>query len=110
MSLLASSQSSPAEGNADSQADLPSVVDGPHFRCELVNDLERPVFQKHFILAHLKQWLRQQPGVRAALMSGSGSTVFAVLDSADPPPALIKGIQEIAGEEIWLQPTRLADG
>ena len=74
----------------------------------LVNDLERPVFEKHFILAHLKQWLRQQPGVRAALMSGSGSTLFAVLDSADPPAALINGIHEIAGEEIWLQPTRLA--
>ena len=76
----------------------------------LVNDLERPVFQKHFILAHLKQWLRQQPGVRAALMSGSGSTLFAILHSSDPLPALVKGIHEIAGEEIWHQPTRLAGG
>jgi 4-diphosphocytidyl-2-C-methyl-D-erythritol kinase len=44
-----------------------------------VNDLERPVFEKFVLLAHLKTWLRQQPEVAVALMSGSGSTVFAVL-------------------------------
>ena len=46
---------------------------------ELVNDLERPVFEKFLFLAELKNWLRQQDGVQAALMSGSGATVFAVL-------------------------------
>jgi 4-diphosphocytidyl-2-C-methyl-D-erythritol kinase len=45
----------------------------------LVNDLERPVFEKHLFLAQLKTWLRAQPEVAGALMSGSGSTVFAVL-------------------------------
>jgi 4-diphosphocytidyl-2-C-methyl-D-erythritol kinase len=43
------------------------------------NDLERPVFEKFVLLAHLKGWLRQQSEVAVALMSGSGSTVFAVL-------------------------------
>jgi 4-diphosphocytidyl-2-C-methyl-D-erythritol kinase len=43
------------------------------------NDLERPVFEKFVFLAHLKTWLRQQPEVGAALMSGSGSTIFAVM-------------------------------
>lgn len=46
---------------------------------QFVNDLERPVFEKFLLLAHLKAWLRQQPEVAVALMSGSGSTVFAVL-------------------------------
>lgn len=46
---------------------------------QFVNDLERPVFEKFVLLAHLKTWLRQQPEVAVALMSGSGSTVFAVL-------------------------------
>ena len=47
------------------------------------NDLERPVFEKYVFLARMKEWLRPQPEVAAALLSGSGSTVFAVLrDSA----------------------------
>jgi 4-diphosphocytidyl-2-C-methyl-D-erythritol kinase len=44
-----------------------------------VNDLERPVFEKFVLLGHMKTWLRQQPEVAVALMSGSGSTVFAIL-------------------------------
>ena len=49
-----------------------------------VNDLERPVFEKFVFLAQLKMWLLKQPEVGAALMSGSGSTIFAVLrDRAD---------------------------
>lgn len=43
------------------------------------NDLERPVFEKHLFLAQLKTWLLMQPEAGAAVMSGSGSTVFAVL-------------------------------
>ena len=49
-----------------------------------VNDLERPVFEKFVLLGYLKTWLRLQPEVSVALLSGSGSTVFAVLrDGAD---------------------------
>lgn len=44
-----------------------------------VNDLERPVFEKFVFLAQIKTWLLKQPEVGAALMSGSGSTVFAVM-------------------------------
>jgi 4-diphosphocytidyl-2-C-methyl-D-erythritol kinase len=44
-----------------------------------VNDLERPVFEKFIFLAEIKMWLLKQSEVRAALMSGSGSTVFAVI-------------------------------
>ena len=53
----------------------PQTFDGQIF----VNDLERPVFEKFVFLAHLKMWLLKQADVGAALMSGSGSTVFAVL-------------------------------
>jgi 4-diphosphocytidyl-2-C-methyl-D-erythritol kinase len=48
----------------------------------MVNDLEAPVFSKHLQLPVLKRWLAAQHGVVAAMMSGSGSTVFAVLDGA----------------------------
>jgi 4-diphosphocytidyl-2-C-methyl-D-erythritol kinase len=44
-----------------------------------VNDLERPVFEKFVFLARVKMWLLEQPEVQVALMSGSGSSVFAVL-------------------------------
>ncbi len=49
---------------------------------ELVNDLERPVFQKHLFLAEMKRWLAARAGVAGALMSGSGSTMFALLDGS----------------------------
>lgn len=49
-----------------------------------VNDLECPVFEKFVFLAQLKMWLLKQPEVGTALMSGSGSTVFAVIrDNTD---------------------------
>src|SRR6516162_4568223 len=58
----------------------PQPFDGLTF----VNDLERPVFEKFPFLAQLKMWLLKQPEVGTALMSGSGSTVFAVIrDDAD---------------------------
>lgn len=52
------------------------------------NDLERPVFEKFVFLAEMKMWLLKQPEVGAALMSGSGSTIFAVLrPNADADPS-----------------------
>jgi len=54
----------------------------------LQNDLERPVFEKHLFLARMKGWLREQPEVEAALMSGSGSTMFAVLRDGGEADAL----------------------
>src|SRR5205823_609006 len=49
-----------------------------------MNDLERPVFEKFVFLAELKMWLLNQREVATALMSGSGSTVFALLrENAD---------------------------
>src|SRR5687768_17275273 len=37
---------------------------------KFVNDLERPVFEKFVVLGYLKAWLRQQPEVAVAMMSG----------------------------------------
>ncbi len=51
-----------------------------HCSIELMNDLEEPVFSKYLVLPVLKRWLLDQPGVRCAMMSGSGSTVFAILN------------------------------
>ena len=62
----------------------------------LVNDLERPVFAKFPILAHMKHWLLEQPGTRAALMSGSGSTMFALTETPEQAREIAaRALQEI---------------
>lgn len=68
----------------------------------LFNDLERPVFQKYFFLAELKQWLLAQPEVEAALMSGSGSTVFAVLREKEMGSALQARLGAEFGPQLWV--------
>jgi 4-diphosphocytidyl-2-C-methyl-D-erythritol kinase len=66
-----------------------------------VNDLERPVFEKFVFLAQMKRWLSKQPEVGAALMSGSGSTVFAVLRAnLDADPLAMRAQQEL-DPELW---------
>jgi 4-diphosphocytidyl-2-C-methyl-D-erythritol kinase len=76
-----------AYGRWEQSFKIPGVSYEPqiHHGFTFVNDLERPVFEKHRFLAELKQWLLERRETYAALMSGSGSTVFAVLhDDADP--------------------------
>jgi 4-diphosphocytidyl-2-C-methyl-D-erythritol kinase len=68
----------------------------------LFNDLERPVFQKYFLLAELKRWLLAQPEVEAALMSGSGSTVFAVLREKEAGFALGERLADEFGSQLWV--------
>jgi 4-diphosphocytidyl-2-C-methyl-D-erythritol kinase len=66
-----------------------------------VNDLERPVFEKFVFLAQLKMWLLKQPEVGVALMSGSGSTVFAVIrDHADVNRLATRAKAEL-DPELW---------
>jgi len=69
---------------------------------ELVNDLERPVFEKYLFLALLKRWLIEQPESAGALMSGSGATVFAVLKDRDSAEALGERVVKEFGENLWL--------
>jgi 4-diphosphocytidyl-2-C-methyl-D-erythritol kinase len=66
-----------------------------------VNDLERPVFQKFVLLGYLKTWLRLQPEVGAALLSGSGSTVFAVLRDGAGRNRLAERIRAEVDSKIW---------
>ncbi len=66
-----------------------------------MNDLERPVFEKFVFLAQLKMWLLKQSEVGAALMSGSGSTVFAVLRSNADADLLAKRAKAELDPELW---------
>lgn len=67
----------------------------------LVNDLERPVFEKFVLLGHLKNWLCYQPEVGAALMSGSGSTVFALLREDADAEKLTARARENIDPTMW---------
>lgn len=67
----------------------------------LVNDLERPVFEKYLFLADLKSWLLAQPEVAGALMSGSGATVFAVLHDKSGGESLAPRVAAEFGTNLW---------
>jgi 4-diphosphocytidyl-2-C-methyl-D-erythritol kinase len=66
-----------------------------------VNDLERPVFEKFVFLAQLKMWLLKQREVGAAMMSGSGSTIFAVLREGQDTEAITQRAQNQLDQELW---------
>src|SRR6185312_5894166 len=70
---------------------------GFHF----VNDLERPVFEKFLFLAEVKTWMRAQPECRAALMSGSGSTMFAVCEEEAAAKAVTERAKVHFGSTMW---------
>lgn len=74
----------------------------------LVNDLEVPVFKKYCLLPIMKQWLLQQPDVRASWMSGSGSTMIAVLNQNITDHDIITLKEKISsefGETCWIKET-----
>jgi 4-diphosphocytidyl-2-C-methyl-D-erythritol kinase len=66
-----------------------------------VNDLERPVFEKFVFLAQLKMWLLSQSEVGAALMSGSGSTMFAVIRENADADSVAKRVKGTLDPELW---------
>jgi len=68
----------------------------------LVNDLERPVFEKYIQLAEFKRWLLAQPETAGAMMSGSGSAVFAVLREKAAGMALAEKVVAQFGSDLWI--------
>lgn len=72
---------------------------------DLFNDLEAPVFGKYLLLPVLKQWLLAQQGVRAAMMSGSGSTLWAILE--DECKDLAPEVRAEFGSEVWVHEDRI---
>ena len=67
---------------------------------DFVNDLEQPVFQKHRFLAEMKMWLLAQPEVEGAMMSGSGSTMMALLDKKNAD-TILKRAREELDPKLW---------
>ena len=83
--------------------ELPGISYGQQdFRGEKFhNELERPVFEKFVFLARIKTWLLEQKEVAAALMSGSGSTIFAVVRQGADVDLVAKRVRKELDREIW---------
>lgn len=84
-------------------AEVPGVRYGVqmHEGVALANSLEKPVFQKHRFLAELKEWLLERKETAAALMSGSGSTVFAILNEGADASALAAAACHELDPGLW---------
>jgi 4-diphosphocytidyl-2-C-methyl-D-erythritol kinase len=87
--------------------ELQGVSYGPqvHEWGEMVNDLERPVFEKWAWLPTVKVWLLEQEETVAALMSGSGSTMFAITRSEAEAEGLAEKARAFCGPSTWVQVT-----
>ncbi len=68
---------------------------------EICNDMELPVFQKYRFLAELKSWLLHRPDVRAAMLAGSGASLFAVLTPAADPDAIAADARHELDGTLW---------
>jgi 4-diphosphocytidyl-2-C-methyl-D-erythritol kinase len=66
----------------------------------LFNSLEVPVLRKYPILQFYQDYLRDQ-GAAATLMSGSGSTTFALFRSKSEAAAAEQGFKEQFGQTAW---------
>ena len=64
------------------------------------NSLEAPAFRKFPWLEVVQEFLREH-GAAAALMSGSGSTTFALFESQDAAASIRDQIHSKFGEESW---------
>jgi 4-diphosphocytidyl-2-C-methyl-D-erythritol kinase len=71
----------------------------------VVNDLERPVFEKFLLLPVIKTWLCSQPDVFAAGMSGSGSTMFALPRNDANVDDLAARARSMFGDSTWIRPS-----
>lgn len=68
---------------------------------EFYNSLEAPALEKYPLLVLFQEFLRRE-GVAGTLMSGSGSTTFAVLENQGAAAALAEKFKAKFGQTNWL--------
>jgi len=67
---------------------------------EFYNSLEAPALRKYPLLEIFQEFFREQ-GAAGALMSGSGSSTFAVFDSAESARRVLEAFRGRFGETVW---------
>jgi len=68
---------------------------------EFYNSLEAPALEKYPVLALYQEFFRAH-GALAALMSGSGSTTFAIVESVPAGEALVEKFKTKFGANAWM--------
>ncbi|MBM3822426.1 MAG: 4-(cytidine 5'-diphospho)-2-C-methyl-D-erythritol kinase [Verrucomicrobia bacterium] len=81
----------------------PLPVAGTHF----YNSLEAPALHKYPILALYQEHLRHA-GAEAVLMSGSGSTTFAIFDHSRTAEQAVESFKSEFGSDAWIRLVPLA--
>ena len=89
-------------GRAGDLASRFQAGDLPAAGAAMYNSLEAPALQKYPILRLYQDFLREH-GAWAALMSGSGSTTFALFHSRSEADAVIEPFRKRFGSTGWLQ-------
>jgi 4-diphosphocytidyl-2-C-methyl-D-erythritol kinase len=90
-------------GKAGRAKDLISKLQGtnwPGIADAFYNSLEAPAFEKYPVLALFQEFLRQN-GALAALMSGSGSTSFAIAGNVADGESLAENFKSQFGQNCW---------
>ena len=67
---------------------------------EFYNSLEAPALEKYPVLALFQEFLRAN-GALAALMSGSGSTTFAIVENVNAGESLVEKFKTKFGANAW---------
>jgi 4-diphosphocytidyl-2-C-methyl-D-erythritol kinase len=68
---------------------------------EFYNSLEAPALEKFPVLALFLEFLRGN-GAHAALMSGSGSTTFAIVENMNAAEKLVEKFKSKFGQNCWI--------
>jgi 4-diphosphocytidyl-2-C-methyl-D-erythritol kinase len=68
---------------------------------EFYNSLEAPALEKYPVLALFQEFLRTN-GALAALMSGSGSTTFAITENKAAAESLVEKLKLKFGKSCWI--------
>jgi 4-diphosphocytidyl-2-C-methyl-D-erythritol kinase len=91
-------------GEKDRAQKLISLLQTPDLitaAAEFYNSLEAPALEKFPILQLFQEFLRSN-GALAALMSGSGSTTFAICETVSAAGSLAEKFKSHFGENCWL--------
>ncbi len=88
-------------GRADSLISLLQIGDLKAAGTQFYNSLEAPALVKYPLLALFQEFLRAN-GAAATLMSGSGSTTFAVVPSQAAAEALAENFKGKFGQTNWI--------
>ena len=95
-------------GRAQKLISLLQTSDARTAGAEFYNSLEAPALKKYPVLTLYQEFFREH-GALAVLMSGSGSTTFAVMENQAAGEALVEKFKTQFGQTSWMAVVPIAD-